>query len=174
MPPVTVLDEHTREFLEIGVEKRMARELLYAGTGKAMHRIVILFVTLLSLAWSAGTSSARAETHSRIRVGVFKGHGASAGSLQKALEAGQMPGQAHLIMGILEGTQDNRPACKKHFAEAERIARQTKDADLAERVEIARVIYSDAEGLLRHLMDIGGSGLVEEFLNDLDEEFDDD
>jgi tetratricopeptide (TPR) repeat protein len=94
--------------------------------------------------------------------------------LQKALEAGQMPGQAHLIMGILEGRQDNRPASKKHFAEAERIARQTKDADLAERVEMARVIYSDAEGLLRHLMDIGGRGLVEEFLNDLDEEFDDD
>lgn len=94
--------------------------------------------------------------------------------LQKALEAGQMPGQAHLIMGILEGRQDNRPACKKHFAEAERIARQTKDADLAERVEIARVIYSDAKGLLRHLMDIGGRDLVEEFLNDLDEEFDDD
>jgi len=94
--------------------------------------------------------------------------------LQEALEAGQMPGQAHLIMGILEGRQDNRPASKKHFAEAERIARQTKDADLAERVEIARVIYSDSGGLLRHLMDIGGGGLVEEFLNDLDEEFDDD
>ena len=52
-----------------------------------MHRIAILFVTFLSLACSAGTSSARAESHSRIRVGVFKGHGASAGSLQNALEA---------------------------------------------------------------------------------------
>ena len=94
--------------------------------------------------------------------------------LQKALEVGQMPGQAHLILGVLEGRQDNRPASKKHFTEAERIARQTKDDDLAKRVDIARFISSDAGGLLRHLMAIGGDGLLEEFLIDLDQEFDDD
>lgn len=94
--------------------------------------------------------------------------------LQKALETGQMPGQAHLLMGILESRQDNRRASKKHFSEAERIARQTKDADLAKRVDMARVISSDVGGLLRHLMDIGGRGLLEEFLNDFNEEFDDD
>jgi tetratricopeptide (TPR) repeat protein len=94
--------------------------------------------------------------------------------LQKALEEGQMPGQAHLIMGILEGRQDNRPASKKHFAKAEQIARQTKDTDLAKRVEMARVISSDDGWLLRYLMDFGGRGLLEEFSIDLNEDFDDD
>ena len=94
--------------------------------------------------------------------------------LQEALEAGQMPGQAHLLMGILESKQDNRPASKKHFSEAERIARQTKDDDLAKRVEMARVISSDDGGLLRHLMDIGGGDLLEEFFDNFIEEFDDD
>lgn len=94
--------------------------------------------------------------------------------LQKALEAGQMPGQAHLLMGVLEARQDNQRASKKHFSEADRIARQTKDADLAKRVEIARAVSSDFGGLLRHLLNFGGGGLLEELYNNFDEEFDDD
>jgi hypothetical protein len=94
--------------------------------------------------------------------------------LQKALEAGQMPGQAHLLMGMLESRQDNQRTSKKHFSEAEYIARHTKDADLAKRVEMARILSSDADGLIHHLLDIGGEGLLEEFLSDFDEEFDDD
>lgn len=52
-----------------------------------MRHFAILLATLLPLAGPAGAASAQAETPSPIRVGVFKGHGASAGSLQNAVEA---------------------------------------------------------------------------------------
>jgi len=94
--------------------------------------------------------------------------------LKKGLEAGQMPGQVHLLMAVLEARQGNKSASKMHLSEADRIARRTKDADLVERVKVARAVTSDAGGLLHHLMSMGESSLLEDLLNDFDEEFDDD
>jgi len=92
--------------------------------------------------------------------------------LQKALETGQMPGQAHLLMGILEGRQDNDRACKKHFSEAERIARQTRDEELVGRIAAARRIVTGPGAYIHRLLNIGSAGLLNELLDDFGEEFD--
>lgn len=53
-----------------------------------MRRTTILLVTLLlSFAWPAGAASPQTKTPSPIYVGVFNGNGASASSLQNAVEA---------------------------------------------------------------------------------------
>lgn len=94
--------------------------------------------------------------------------------LQKALSAGQMPGQAHLLLGILEQGAGNSRASKKHLTEAERIARQTKDGELAERVAWARLLSGGPLELLSSLMNRGGPAALGEFLEDfLNEEFED-
>ena len=94
--------------------------------------------------------------------------------LQKALDAGQAPGKTHLLMGILEDKQGNQRAAKKHFSEAEHIARRANDSELARQVDAARFMLGGPENVMRRLMNIGGPELVEEFLNDFGEEFDDD
>jgi tetratricopeptide (TPR) repeat protein len=91
--------------------------------------------------------------------------------LQKALDAKQMLGLVHLMMGILEYEQNNKPASRKHFNEAERIAYQTKDTDLANRLEAARLVAQGPDAIMRQLMDIGDPDLLNEFLNDFGEEF---
>jgi len=92
--------------------------------------------------------------------------------LQKAIIAGQMPGQAHVLLGVVEARQKNDRASKKHLADAERIARQTKDADLAERVEMARIMAGGPLALIESLMKKGGPVAIDEFLeNFLNEDF---
>jgi tetratricopeptide (TPR) repeat protein len=91
--------------------------------------------------------------------------------LQKALDAKQMLGLVHLMMGILEYEQNNKPASRKHFNEAERIAYQTKDTDLANRLDAARLVAQGPDAIMRQLMDIGDPDLLNEFLNDFGEEF---
>ena len=81
-----------------------------------------------------------------------------------------MLGRVHLMMGVLESEQNNKPASRKHFNEAERIAYQTKDTDLAERLEAARLVAQGPDALFRHLMDIGDPDLLNEFLNNFGEE----
>jgi hypothetical protein len=75
------------------------------------------------------------------------------------------------MMGILEYEQNNKPASRKHFNEAERIAYQTKDTDLANRLEAARLVAQGPDAIMRQLMDIGDPDLLNEFLNDFGEEF---
>lgn len=92
--------------------------------------------------------------------------------LQKALDAKQEPGHAHMLLGLLESRRGNLSASKKHFSEAERIARQTRDDDLAEKLEIARSIVSEPVGFLRRLLESGDSEMLADFLDDLDDEDD--
>ncbi len=93
--------------------------------------------------------------------------------LLKAIKVGQAPGHASMLLGIIEAREGNRRVSSKYFAEAERIAKQNKDANLLEGIEMARMLSSAPEGLLRHLMGLKDSGLLEDFLEGLDEEFDD-
>ena len=92
--------------------------------------------------------------------------------LLKALEAKQMLGRVHLMMGFLESEQNNRSASRKHFNEAERIAYQTKDIQLAEQLETARLVVQGPDAIINHLIDSGDPDLLNEFLNGLGEEFD--
>ena len=68
----------------------------------------------------------------------------------------------------------NDRASKKHFSEAERIARQTKDTDLVREIETARMMSDGPEALLQRLMNMGGPDLMKEFLNEFGEDFADD
>jgi tetratricopeptide (TPR) repeat protein len=61
--------------------------------------------------------------------------------LQRALAAGYQPGDIHLLSGILDAKEENMRSAKKHWKMAERIARKTRDHDLAERIERARFIF---------------------------------
>ncbi len=96
--------------------------------------------------------------------------------LQKALQAGQMPGHVHLLLARLDDRDGNQRASKNHLSEAERIARQTKDDDLAKRIEVIRMLSGGPETILNRLREIGGPGIVEAFLKDVMnfEDFDDD
>jgi tetratricopeptide (TPR) repeat protein len=95
-------------------------------------------------------------------------------TLQKALDIQQKPGQVHLMLGILESKQKNKTASKKHFSEAERIARETKDVQLANRIEAARMIAKGPQAILHHLMELGGPELLEKFFDRFGGEFEDD
>ena len=91
--------------------------------------------------------------------------------LQKALDAGQMPGNTHILMGIIEADQDHKAASKKHFSEAERIAKQTKDAELLSQIETARLFASGPQGIFRRLMEMDNEDEMEDFMNAFGEEF---
>jgi tetratricopeptide (TPR) repeat protein len=84
---------------------------------------------------------------------------------QKALAAKEDGGQAHVILGILESKRKNNNASRKHFHEAERIARQTQDEELQFRIEAARIYLAGPQAFLRELMDVGGPDLLDEFLD---------
>jgi tetratricopeptide (TPR) repeat protein len=84
---------------------------------------------------------------------------------QKALAAKENGGQAHLILGVLESKRENNPASRKHFHEAERIARQTNDEELQFRIEAARIYLAGPESFVRRLLDEGGPDLLDEFLD---------
>ena len=95
-------------------------------------------------------------------------------TLQKALDVKRKSGQVHLMLGILESKQNNKTASKKHFTEAERIARETKDVQLANRIEAARILAKGPQAILHHLMETGGHELLEKLLERFGEEFEDD
>ena len=83
---------------------------------------------------------------------------------QRALEQ-ENTGQAHVLLGVLESKRDNKAASKKHFREAEHIARQTKDEELMSRLEAARIYLAGPQALMRRLMDMGDPDLLDEFLD---------
>jgi tetratricopeptide (TPR) repeat protein len=85
---------------------------------------------------------------------------------QKAL-AQEKTGQAHVILGVLESKRENKQASKKHFREAERIARQTNDEKLMERIEAARIYLAGPDALMRRVLEMGDPDM----LNDLFELF---
>ncbi len=90
--------------------------------------------------------------------------------LQKAIEIGQEVGQAHLLLALLAGRLGDRREMEKEFKTAEKIARQTKDSALAERIRQARNFLSNPFAFLarhfgngRNLPDILADLLNEEF-----------
>ncbi len=91
--------------------------------------------------------------------------------LEQAIAAQQVPGKAHLALARLEADLRNVRESKKHLNEAERIARTTKDRDLAEKVEIARMMSGGPQVLMQRLMEMGSPELFESFLNYFDDEF---
>jgi len=93
--------------------------------------------------------------------------------LEQAIEAGQLPGQAHLMLSRLEDDLGNAKESKKHLNEAARIARKTDDDELADKVELARMMSGGPQAFMERLMEMGGPSLVEDFLNDFNQ-FDED
>ena len=72
--------------------------------------------------------------------------------LERAIEAGQSSGQAYLILGLLAVlAEDDLKTARKHWRQAERIARKEGDGDLTERIEIARAYFSTPPGFLELL-----------------------
>lgn len=84
---------------------------------------------------------------------------------QKALAGKENAGQAHVLLGTLESKHGNKTASRKHFQEAERIARQTNDEELEYRIEAARMYLAGPGALVRRLMDAGDPDLLDEFLD---------
>ena len=94
--------------------------------------------------------------------------------LEQALAAGQYPGQAHLDLGMLDDWQGKTRESTKHFREAERLARKTNDRELAERIEIARVLADGPQAFINRLINLGDPELVDDFFSNLlEDEFDD-
>jgi tetratricopeptide (TPR) repeat protein len=91
--------------------------------------------------------------------------------LQKAVDARQMLGKTHILLGMIEADQDHKAASKKHFSEAERIAKQTKDADLLSQIEMARMFASGPQAMFRRLMEMDNEDEMEDFMNAFGEEF---
>jgi tetratricopeptide (TPR) repeat protein len=94
--------------------------------------------------------------------------------LEKAIAEGQLPGHAHLALSRLEGYLGNTKESKKHLNEAGRIARKTNDRDLAEKVELARMMSEGPQVFMERLMEMGGPELLKDFLDNFGNAFDED
>jgi tetratricopeptide (TPR) repeat protein len=74
--------------------------------------------------------------------------------LERAIAAGQATGQAYLILGMVAAlADDDLTTAKKHWRRAERIARKEGDEELAERIEVARSLFSTTPNLWNLLGD---------------------
>ncbi len=74
--------------------------------------------------------------------------------LERAVEAGQQGGQAQLILGIVAMLADDDPkTARKHWRQAEKLARREGDEELMDRIEIARAFFTAPPGLLGLLRD---------------------
>jgi tetratricopeptide (TPR) repeat protein len=94
--------------------------------------------------------------------------------LEQAVAAGQVVGQAHLMLGIVDAQEGDLGAAKKHWAEAEQIARRERDQDLLERAQMARVLFSGPPGLASLLMSLSGGPFGPSFPDFYDEDEDGD
>jgi len=68
--------------------------------------------------------------------------------LERAIEDGQQPGQAHLMLGIIALQEGNPTRAERHWDDALKIAQRDNDEGLRERVERARFIFSVPPELL--------------------------
>ncbi|MBN2045108.1 MAG: tetratricopeptide repeat protein [Anaerolineales bacterium] len=94
--------------------------------------------------------------------------------LEKAIAANQLPGQAHLMLARLEDKLGNAKESKKHLNEAARIARKTRDSELADKVELARMMADGPQAFLERMLEMGGPQMVDDFLNDFSNQFGED
>jgi tetratricopeptide (TPR) repeat protein len=97
--------------------------------------------------------------------------------LERAVEAGQGSGQAHLTLGVLAVlTENDLKTANRHWRRAERIAHKEGDAELMERLQVTRALLSAPPGLLDLLR--GGpffpGGVDLDDLDFFDEDVDDD
>lgn len=88
--------------------------------------------------------------------------------LKKALEIGQSVGQAHLLLGLLAARSGEKREAENEWKTAEKIARQTGDKALAERVRQARALFTNPFGFLGRRM--GGMPGLPDFLADIFDE----
>ncbi|MCP4540820.1 MAG: tetratricopeptide repeat protein [Chloroflexi bacterium] len=92
--------------------------------------------------------------------------------LEQAIALGQEPGHAHLLLGVIAIQENDRKMANKHWGEAEKIARRTRDAELEERIQMTRLFFSGPPGLMNLLMELEARGApLPDFFDD---EYDDD
>ena len=77
--------------------------------------------------------------------------------LNRAVSAGQMPGDAFMLMGILAMHQHDERKAKAHWRTAEKIAKREKNHDLLERIEGARAMFSGPFSFFSRMLGGGGS-----------------
>jgi hypothetical protein len=94
--------------------------------------------------------------------------------LEKAIATDQLSGHAHLMLSHLENKLENVKESKKHLNEAARIARKTRDRELADKVELARMMADGPQAFLERMLEMGGPQMVEDFLNDFSNQFGED
>ena len=94
--------------------------------------------------------------------------------LEKALAADQQPGHAHALWGILEARDGEMKEARRHWQQAERLARETEDEELLERVEKIQTFFSDSSNFFR--APFGGDVYIDDdfFFEDDDLYFEDD
>lgn len=86
--------------------------------------------------------------------------------LAKALAVGEYPGQTYLLLGMLASQSGDKKLADKHWQQAKKIARQTKDMELQTRIQQIEMIFSGPIGLMNRL--VGGqlgTRDVEYFMN---------
>ncbi len=91
--------------------------------------------------------------------------------LSQALKINQQPGQAHLLLGILSSIDGDIEKARRHWKQAERIARRNRDTSLEERIEHARILFSAPPGLLDMILRMGPGGPLPLDLYEDDEEY---
>ncbi len=94
--------------------------------------------------------------------------------LQKAVDAGQAPGYAHMSLGVLDTVAENDRGARMHWRKAKRIANRNRDDELLEHIQRIRQLFS-LPPYLRSLVMSGASLPFDPFeMLDEDEEFFDD
>lgn len=83
--------------------------------------------------------------------------------LERALESGQNPGQAHLILGVISLQQGDTARAEIHWSDALKIARRNNDDELRERVEEARQIFYAPPSLLDLIDHLGPDPFLDEW-----------
>lgn len=90
--------------------------------------------------------------------------------LERALEAGHYPGQAHLSLAILDHQAGQSRSSKKHLAEARKIARQTQDKELEQRVELFQIYLDGPLAFLKRIERNEDPELLDQFMDFLEQQ----
>jgi hypothetical protein len=87
--------------------------------------------------------------------------------LELAIAEGQSPGQAHLLLGVLDKKEGDTLSAERHWREAERIARRSSDYELLERIRMARFIFSASPALLNAMFGAEDPFFPEDFFDNI-------
>jgi tetratricopeptide (TPR) repeat protein len=94
--------------------------------------------------------------------------------LQRAVDAGQSPGEAYFMMGVMAMKMGDQQQAKQYWRKAERIARKNRDDDLKERIAEARQMFLSPLGNLFSRMLGGGLSLPPDIFGSDFDDFEDD